>query len=94
MSRRSKELPMATVLNQWMTEQALTSTRLLQVMREMDPSGRGICRRSLFNYRQTGNMDLRSLVLLVASVEKMFEKGEVKRPLALRDFDQWGFLSS
>jgi len=88
----SEDVKVRSQLDRWMKDQSVSSVRLLDCMREVDPSAQGVCRRSLFNYRRKGLMDLRSLILLVAASQRLAQSGEIQRPLELSDFDQWGIF--
>ena len=72
-------------VERWMQANDLSSVRVLDAVREVDPAGVGISRRTLFNVRRKGTCDSRTLILLCAASDYL----DLLHTLDVTDFDLW-----
>jgi hypothetical protein len=83
---------MPSELENWMLTNDVSPGRFLEIMKRIDPGSHGVSRRTLYNAKQSGTMDTRTLVLMVAASRVLVAIHEVRSELTLQSFDQWCFL--
>ena len=76
-------------LSSWMEVEAVGPARLLRAIVHVDRGGRGVSRRTLYNFIKSDTGGTRTLALIIVASELMHSKDEVSSPLVYASFDQW-----
>lgn len=76
-------------LSSYMKREALGPARLLRAIVGVDRGGRGVSRRTLYNFIKSDTGGTRTLALIVVATELLHSKEKVSCPLTYASFDQW-----
>ncbi len=76
-------------LSSYMKREALGPARLLRAIIHVDRGGRGVSRRTLYNFIKSDTGGTRTLALIVVATELLHSKKKVSCPLVYASFDQW-----
>lgn len=76
-------------LSSWMKSQSVGPAQLLRAIVDVDRGGRGVSRRTLYNFIKADTGGTRTLALVITATEMLHHKSKATRPLEYHQFDQW-----
>ena len=76
-------------LSSWMKSESVGPAQLLRAIVDVDRGGRGVSRRTLYNFIKADTGGTRTLALVVKASELLHHKSKATRPLEYHQFDQW-----
>ena len=76
-------------LSSWMKSESVGPAQLLRAIVGVDRGGRGVSRRTLYNFIKADTGGTRTLALVIKASEMLHHKAEATCPLEYHQFDQW-----